>query len=176
MSGARYTPLTALVGVLVEGGDHSPLTTPRQPLRSFYIAERAARAREFWLSLLVFSQSLCICFVPLLVSTGALLSSLPALCISSLPALSVSSLPVLCSLSSRLWSLLSSLPAFCSLSAGAQFSSLLRSCLISASAPPLARRVMLNHSSHMHYWRLKQVTRGFHTGRRRVRNGLEEYI
>ena len=54
-------------------GEHSPLTTPRQPLRSFYIAERAARARAFSLSLLVFSLSLC-------VSVSRRFSSLPALC------------------------------------------------------------------------------------------------
>ena len=45
MSGARGRPLTAPVGVLVE--NHSPRATPRQPLRSFYLAERAARARAF---------------------------------------------------------------------------------------------------------------------------------
>ena len=41
-------------------GDHSPRATPRQQSRSFYIAERAPRARAFWLSLLVFALSLCV--------------------------------------------------------------------------------------------------------------------
>ena len=57
-------------------GDHFPLTTPRQPLRSFYIAERAARARAFWLSLLVFALSHC-------VSLSRRVSSLPALAFCS---------------------------------------------------------------------------------------------
>ena len=70
-------------------GDHSPLTTSRQPLRSFYTAERAAGARAFWQSLLVFfALALRLCFETLLVSAGALhlvsvgthVSSLPALC------------------------------------------------------------------------------------------------
>ena len=55
-------------------GDHSPLTTPRrQPLRSFYIVERAARARAFGCHCSCFSLSLC-------VSVSRRFSSLPALC------------------------------------------------------------------------------------------------
>ena len=96
-------------------GDHSPLTTPRQPLRSFYIAERAALARAFWLSLLVFSLSLCVsvsrrfrlCRRSAFISAGALH------CVSA--GTHVSSLPALCSLCSRLcWLSASSLPLFCS--------------------------------------------------------------
>ena len=83
-------------------GDYSPLTTPRQPLRFFYIAERAARARAFWLSLFFFRSRLASLFQNAFVSAGALLSFLPAHCISSPPALSVSSLPALCSLLSSL--------------------------------------------------------------------------
>ena len=78
-------------------GDHSPLTTPRQPLRSFYIAERAALARAYLLSLLVFTLSLC-------VSVSIRFSSLPALCFR----LCRHSASRLCSalLSSLVWSLL----------------------------------------------------------------------
>ena len=86
-------------------GDHSPLTTPRHPLRDFYIAELAARAQAFVIAR-VFALALRLCFETILVSADALLSSLPALCISSLLGLSVSSLPALCSLCSCLWSLL----------------------------------------------------------------------
>ena len=74
-------------------GDHSPLTTPRQPLRSFYIAERAARAQAFLAIIArVFALALRLCFETILVSAGALLSSLPALS-SRLCSASVSSLP-----------------------------------------------------------------------------------
>ena len=82
-------------------GDHSPLTTPRQPLRSFYIAERAARAQAFFdyhcsclrsrfASLFRDASRLCrrsasrLCRHSRLVSAGALLSllsSLLALCL-----------------------------------------------------------------------------------------------
>ena len=91
-------------------GDHWPLTTPRQPLSSFYIAERAAPAEAFWLSLLSFRFR----FVSLFRDASRLCRDSASLCRRSGP-----------------------------FSAGAQFSSLIRFCLISASATPLARSVAL---------------------------------
>ena len=103
-------------------GDHSPLTTPRQPLRSFYIAERAARARAFGChcsrcSVALYALALRLCIETLLVSAGALhlvsagthVSSLPELLLSLL-----SSLLALCLVfaSVLLWSLLPSLLCF----------------------------------------------------------------
>ena len=104
-------------------GDHSPRATPRQQSRYFYIAERAPRARAFWLSLLVFSLSHC-------VSVSRRFSSLSALSFRlcrrsafvSAGALhlvsagtSVSSLPALCSHCSLLcWRSAWCLPLFCS--------------------------------------------------------------
>ena len=98
-------------------GDHSPRATPRQQSRSFYYVYSRARltsSRIFAVFARVFALAFRLCFETILVSAGAVLSSLPALCILSLPALSVSLLPAFCS---RLWSglcSLLSLPAFCS--------------------------------------------------------------
>ena len=119
-------------------GDHSTRTTPRQPLRSFYIAERAARSRAFLavfapvfpLSLASHSRrvqlslSLCAISQPALVTAGALLSSLPVLC-SRLCRCSASALRLcLCSASAQ--------PHLCR----ASVSSLLCLRLASASASP----------------------------------------
>ena len=94
-------------------GDHSPLTTPRQPLRDFYIAERAARAQAFLAVIArVFALALRLCFETILVSAGDVFVSAG-----------------LCSLCSRLWSglwSLLSLPAFCSSLCSASVSSLPR--------------------------------------------------
>ena len=142
-------------------GDHSPLTTPRQPLRSFYIAERAARARVFLAVIArVFALALRLCFETILVSVGAMLSSLPALCISSLPALtsrlcrrsaltalvSVGALPCVC-LCSALVSAVDSAPV----------SALLPSHL--ASATPLTRRVAFYISNQVTMTRLLNIER-----------------
>ena len=120
-----HTPVCLLRRPLACSWSLSPLTTPRQLLRSFYIAVSRARrtSSSIWLSLLVFSLSLCVS-----VSRR----------FSSLPALSVSSLPTLCScLWSCLWSLLSSLSAFCSLLCR-------RSVLVSA---PLLSHLCLGYAS-----------------------------
>ena len=126
-------------------GDHSSITTPRQPLRSFNIVEHAERARAFWLSLLVFLLSLC-------VSVSRRFSSLPALCFrlcqrsaSRLCRHSASRLCQRSAFSALVSGLVSGLSSLCRrsalVSASAQFSSLFRFCFISASATPLARRV-----------------------------------
>ena len=63
-------------------GDRSPRATPRRPLRSLYIGERAARARALGCHLLVFSFScwrlirdalkrLCNSIVCILISEGS---------------------------------------------------------------------------------------------------------
>ena len=80
-------------------GDHSPLTTPRQPLRSFYIAERAARARVFLAVIArVFALALRLCFETILVSVGAL----PCVCLCSALVSAVDSAPVSALLPSHL--------------------------------------------------------------------------
>ena len=58
-------------------GDHSPLATPRQQLRSFYTYCRARRtSSSIWLSLLrVFALALRLSFETRFVSAGALLST-----------------------------------------------------------------------------------------------------
>ena len=110
-------------------GDHSTLTTPWQPLRSFLYSRARRTSSSIWLSLLVFSLSLC-------VSVSRRFSSLPALTSrlcwrSALTALvSVGALPRVC-LCSALASAVDSAPV----------SALLPSHL--ASATPLARRVAL---------------------------------
>ena len=81
--GARCTLLTAPVGAVrsASRGDHS-LYVLRQPLRSFYIAERARLPRAFGCHCSCsLALALRLCFVTLLVSAGALLSSL--VCFSS---------------------------------------------------------------------------------------------
>ena len=60
-------------------GDHWPLTTPRQPLSSFYVAERAAPAEAFWLSLLSFRFRFVSLFRDASRLSSASVSSLPRL-------------------------------------------------------------------------------------------------
>ena len=97
-------------------GYHSPRATPQQLLRSFYIAERVARARAFGCHCSCFSLLLC-------VSVSRRFSSLPALCSRLCPALCsrlcrhsrlVSVGALLSLLSSLLELCLVSLPLFCS--------------------------------------------------------------
>ena len=125
-------------------GDHSPRATPRQPLRSFYIAERVASSRIFAVIARAFSVALRPSFETRFVFSGALLLSLPALflCVWSLPALSFRSR--LCWVSAQHSSLLCSL--LCSL-LSSQFSS--RFSHISASTTPLALRVAFNIINYM---------------------------
>ena len=129
-------------------GDHSPRATPRQPLRSFYLAERAARSRIFAVIARAFSVALRPSFETRFVFAGALLLSLPALslCVWSLPALSLRSRFCWVLVSAQHSSLLCSL--LCSL-LSSQFSPLLRFSHISASATPLARRVAFNNINYM---------------------------
>ena len=99
--------------------DHSPRARQRQPLRSFYIEERAAPARAF--------GCLCLCSLALALHLLSACALFP-----SLLALSVSLLPARCS------------PCFVSGLFSSFFCSYLCSvCLISASATPLACRVRL---------------------------------
>ena len=106
-------------------GDRFPRTTPRRLLRSLYIKERGARARALGCHSSClrsrfasqFGDDSRLCWRSGLVS-GLVSDLVSGLC------------SPLCRRSA-------------SFSAGAQFSSLFRFCLISASATPLARRVAL---------------------------------
>ena len=130
-------------------GDHSPCATPRQQLRSFSIYQSAPYELEH---LAVIARVFRSRFASLLRDASRLCRRSAFVSAGALHLVSagthVSFLPGLCCLFSRLWSdlwsLLSSLSAFCSLlcrrSVSAR-SSLLRFCLISASATPIARRV-----------------------------------
>ena len=110
------------------------------PAVALFLYSRARRtSSSIWLSLLVFfSLALRLCFETLLVSAGALLSSLPALC--ALPALTSR----LCR-RSALSALVSfgALPCLCSALVSAVDSAPVSALLPSplASATPLARRV-----------------------------------
>ena len=115
-------------------GDHSPRATPRQLLRSFYIAERAARPRAFGCHCSCFSLSLC-------VSVSRRFSLFRRSAFVSADT-HVSSLPALCSLCSRLcWLSNSSLPLFCSCLCCRLCSRLCSASVSSRLGYALARRV-----------------------------------
>ena len=114
-------------------GDHSPLTAPRQPLRSFYIESAPHEIEHLAVIARVFALVLRLCFETLLVSPGALhLVS---------AGTHVSSLPALCSHCSRLcWRSASCLPLFSS-------GLCCRLCSLLCSASVSSRLGYASHSS-----------------------------